>query len=51
MSRTPAAHLGPAKLDSVSIGVVDVPAGTPWRVKIGGGCPLTPVMLGAAEPA
>jgi hypothetical protein len=26
-------------------------AATPWRVKIGGGCPLTPAMLGAAEPA
>jgi hypothetical protein len=34
-----------------NIGVVDVAAATPWRVKIGGGCPQTPVMLGAAEPA
>ena len=33
------------------IGVVDVAAATPWWVKIGGGCPQTPVMLGAAEPA
>jgi hypothetical protein len=35
----------------VVIGVVDVAAATPWWVKIGGGCPQTPVMLGAAEPA
>jgi hypothetical protein len=34
-----------------NIGVVDVAAATPWRVKIGGGCPQTPAMLGAAEPA